>query len=116
MDTKELIDKYYDLLSKKGDWGSLLSDDFLLTGTVQKESRGREAYVSNNFFKGIKNLKVKNVIIEGDSACAVVNYDLASPKGNSFNADVAEVWKVKNGKLDSIAIYFDTSFFQKAMA
>lgn len=52
MDTKELIDKYYDLLSKKGDWGSLLSDDFLLTGTVQKESRGREAYVSNNFLRG----------------------------------------------------------------
>ncbi len=79
--TKELLDKYYDRLPKKGDWGSLLSDDFLLTGTVVKESKGREAYMNNNFFKGVLGLKVKSMIIDGDSACAIVNYKLISPKG-----------------------------------
>ena len=29
--TKELVDKYYDKLSKKEEWGSLLSDEFLFT-------------------------------------------------------------------------------------
>jgi len=89
--TKGLLDKYYDLLSKRGDFGSVLSDNFLLTGTVAKESRGREAYVSNAFFKGVKSLIVKRMIVAGDSACVIVNYDLVSPKGNEFNADVAEV-------------------------
>ena len=110
------MDKYYDLLSRKGDFGSVLSGNFLLTGTVAKESRGKSAYVSNAFFKGVKRLKVKRMIVAGDSACAIVNYDLASPKGNKFNADVAEVWEAKNGELDSVAIYFDTAFFQRAMA
>ena len=37
-------------------------------------------------------------------------------KGNKFNADVAEVWKAREGKLVSIAIYFDTAYFQKSMS
>ena len=114
--TKELLDRYYDRLTKKGDWGSLLSDDFLMTGTVVKESRGREAYMNNNFFRCILGLRVKNMIIEGDSACAIVNYDLMSPKGNRFDADVAEIWKARGGKLISIAVYFDTAYFQKSMS
>ncbi len=114
--TKELLDRYYDRLTKRGDWGSLLSDDFLMTGTVVKESRGREAYMNNNFFRCILGLRVKNMIIEGDSACAIVNYDLMSPKGNRFDADVAEIWKARGGKLISIAVYFDTAYFQKSMS
>lgn len=82
--TKELVDKYYDKLSKKEEWGSLLSDEFLFTGTVAKESRGREAYVNNNFFKVIRSLKVKSMLIDGDNTCAVVSYDFISPKGNNF--------------------------------
>ena len=114
--TKELLDRYYDRLTKRGVWGSLLSDDFLMTGTVVKESRGREAHMNNNFFRGVLGLRVKNMIIEGDSACAIVNYDLVSPKGNRFDADVAEIWKARGGKLISIAVYFDTAYFQKSMS
>jgi ketosteroid isomerase-like protein len=114
--TKELLNKYYESLSRKGEWSSLLSENFLLTGTVAKETRGRDAFVNNMFFKLVKGLKVKTMIIEGESACAVVNYDLVSPKGKSLSCDVAEIWKVKNGKLDSTAIYFDTDAFQKFMA
>jgi ketosteroid isomerase-like protein len=38
-----------------------------------------------------------------------------SPKGKSFSSDVAEIWKVKDGKLDSLVIYFDTAAFQESM-
>ena len=56
------------------------------------------------------------MLVEDDNACAIVSYDLISPKGNSFKAEIAEIWKIKNGKLDSVAIYFDTAFFQKAIS
>ena len=49
METKELLEKYYDDLIRKEGWQSLLSDDFLLTGTVTKETRGRDLYANNNF-------------------------------------------------------------------
>ena len=94
----------------------MLSENFLFTGTVAKESIGKDAYVNNAFFKLVRGLKVKEMIVEGENAFAIVNYDLESPKGSAFSSDVAEFWKVKNGKLDSIAIYFNTAAFSKFMA
>ena len=55
------------------------------------------------------------MIVENEKACAVVSYDLISPKGKPFQSIAAENWKVKEGKLDSLAIYFDTAAFQQAM-
>jgi ketosteroid isomerase-like protein len=113
--TKEILNKYYYGLSKRGDWHSMLSEEILLTGTIAKESKGKELFVNNNFFKMVRGLKVKEIIVENENACAVVTYNLVSPKGNSFESDVAEIWKIKDGKLDSLAIYFDTAAFQNAL-
>ena len=112
---RDVLNMYYDGLSNKGDWHFVLSEDILLKGTIAKESRGKEAFVNNNFFKMIKELKVEKMIVEADSACAVAHYDLKSPKGKSFTSEVAEIWIAKEGKLESLAIYFDTAQFQKAM-
>ncbi len=114
--TRELLQKYYDKLARKEEWSSLLSEDFLLTGSIAQETRGRDEYVKNSFFKLVRGLKVREMIVEGESAFALVNYSLESPKGTAFSSDVAEFWKVKHGKLDSIAIYFDTAAFSKSMS
>ena len=114
-ETREILKKYYDGLSSKGDWYSMLSDEILLTGTIAKESKGKEPFVNNNFFKMIRSLKVKQMIVENESACALIGYDLVSPKGRSFSSDVAEIWKVKDKKLDFLAIFFDTAEFQRSM-
>jgi ketosteroid isomerase-like protein len=115
-ETRELLNKYYEGLSSKSDWHSMLSDKILLTGTIAKESTEKEAFVNNNFFKMVRSLKVKEMIVENEAACAVVSYDLLSPNGVIFLSEVAEIWKVEDGKLSSLAIYFDTAGFQKSMA
>jgi hypothetical protein len=114
-ETREILKKYYDGLSSKGDWNSMLSEEILLTGTVAKESKGKEPFVNNNFFKMVRSLKIKLLMVENENACALVSYDLMSLKGKSFTSEVAEIWKVKDRKLDSLAIYFDTAAFQKSM-
>ncbi len=113
---RAILQEYYRRLSSEGDWHSLVSGEILLTGTIAKETKGKELFVNNNFFKLIRGLKVKQLIAENDSACAIVHYDLMSPKGKGFESDVAEIWEAKNGKLESLAIYFDTAGFQRAMA
>src|SRR5512138_908500 len=113
---RELLKAYYHGLSLKGDWHSMLSDDILLTGTIAKESRGKDAFVNNNFFKMVQSLTVKQMIVDGENACAIVSYNLTSPKGKNFSSEVAEIWKAKDHKLESLAIYFDTAGFQKSMA
>ncbi len=114
-ETREILNRYYDGLLKKEAWQALLSEDALLTGTIAKESRGKELFVNNNFFKMIRGLTVKEMITENDNACAVVTYDLISPKGKRFSSIVAEIWKIEDGKLGSLAIYFDTAAFQASM-
>lgn len=116
MTAKELLKNYYEGLSRKSGWEQLLSENFLFTGTVAKETRSRDVYVNNGFFKLVQGLKVKEMVVEGESAIALVNYDLVSPKGKTLSCDVAEFWKVKNGELDSVAIYFDTTAFSNFMA
>ena len=113
---KELLKQYYDGLSKGGDWARLLSEDFLLTGTIAKESRGRELYIRNNFFRLVRGLRVKELISEGGQGFALVSYDLVSPKGKLFSSDVAELWKAEGGRLVSVAIYFDTASFNDSLA
>ena len=113
---KALLREYSESMAKGVVWGHLLTDDFLLTGTVARESRGREAYAGNNFFKMVKGLRVKELLTEGDTGFALVSYDLISPKGRQFTSEVAELWKAKEGSLDSDAIYFDTAAFSDALA
>ncbi len=115
IEAKDLLGRYYASLLAKGDSGEFLSDGFLLSSCIDKPAKGKSAISGNMFFKLVKNLKVKSMIVEGDRACAIVNYTLVSPKGDSFSCDVAEVWEVSGGKLASMEMYYDTVAYQKFM-
>ena len=115
-ETRQLLIRYYDTLVSRKEWNELLSDDFLLTGTVAKESRGRDSYVGNSFFSLVRAAKVKEMLVVGESAFALVNYNLLSPKGKTMACDIAEFWKARGGRLDSIAIFFDTAAFRAFLA
>ncbi len=52
------------------------------------------------------------MIIHDDQACVIENYDYIFPNGKGINGDVAAIWKVKDGKLDALTIFFDTLTFQ----
>ena len=112
---KRLMNEYYDALRERTDWGHLISDEFVLSGTVAKPSIGREAVVGNSFYKMIRSLRVKELISQGDSGFALVSYDLTSPKGHHFTSEVAEFWKANRKELTSLSIYFDTAAFSAAM-
>jgi ketosteroid isomerase-like protein len=53
------------------------------------------------------------LLIEGEKACALNRYELRSSKGGTFSSDAAEIFAVRNGKIVSFAIYFDSSPFAK---
>ena len=112
---KALLNRYYKALCEKGELHPLLSENFLLIETGSKEIRGPDAHANSLFFKFARSLEVKKIIIEGGSACAVVNYNLVSQNGEGFSCESAEVWEIKNGKLCSLAMYFDTASYQKFM-
>jgi len=75
---------------------------------------GKQAYIDiiNRFSRLFQNMRVKEMIIDGDKACVIGNYDYVFPNGKRINGDVAEIWKVREGKLIELTIFFDTLTFQ----
>jgi ketosteroid isomerase-like protein len=116
MTTIELLESYYIGFAQKSNWESVLSDDFKFTGGDMTKTTpvvGKAAYVEviKRFSQLFTNMRVKQMIVDNDNACVIGNYDFVFPNGKSINGDVSEIWKAKNGKLDSLIIYFDTLTF-----
>ena len=118
MKTKELLETYYKGFDQKNGWDSVLSDNFSFVGgdmTKTTPIEGKQAYIEviKRFSQLFKTMRVKEMIIQDDNACVIGNYDYVFPNGKSINGDVAEIWKVKDGKLASLTIFFDTLTFNE---
>lgn len=118
MKTKELLEAYYQGLAKKNGWDSVISENFKFTGGDMINTdpvTGKQAYaeVLNRFSRLFTDMRVKEMIVDGDHAFVRANYDYVFPNGRRISGDVAELWKVENGKLAALTIFFDTLSFQQ---
>ncbi len=117
MKTKELLEAYYQGFAQKSGWESVIAEDFRFVGGDMLNPTpivGKQAYVRiiANFSRLFTGMRVKKMIVEGDDACVIGNYDYVFPGGKKVNADVAEIWEAKNGKLSALTIFFDTDAFK----
>lgn len=116
---RQLLEIYYKGFAQKKEWESVISDDFkhIISGDMTRTTPaiGKAAYIEamQKFFRAFQTMRVKEMIVEGDNAFVIGNYDFIFPNGVSMNGDVAEIWKAKDGKLDSLRIFFDTLTFDK---
>ncbi len=119
MSTKDLVQSYYDSLNKKDEERQeLWSEDAVFSDASQTfDARGKKAVVEAfaHLTQVIERVTVKQMIVEGDNACAIVSYDYINAKEGKMNQDVAEIWQVKNGKLATLTIYFDLTAYMNFM-
>ena len=111
MSPENLVQSYYDSLSHKDNkWQQLYSEDAVFSDASGiLNAKGKEAVIQSftPFLKGVEGVKVKQMIVEDEDACAIIGYDYVNPKGEKLSQDVAEVWQVKNDRLTRLTIYFD---------
>jgi len=74
---------------------------------------GKQAYVDiiKRFSQRFESMRVKQMVIDGDKASVIGNYDFQFPNGKKINGNVSENWTIKDGKLHSLTLYFDTLTF-----
>ncbi len=117
--TSDLVQDYYESLARKDDkWRELYSEDAVFSDASQTlNAKGRAAVIQSftPFLKGVEGARVRQMIVEGENACAIVGYDYVNPKGQKMSQDVAEIWSVKNGKLAKLTIYFDLTAYRNFM-
>ena len=108
MTTKDTVQGYFTRLRQKEEWELLLSDEMVFTSFTSpvKQVTGKAAFLeaTKRFYSTIISVTVKDLIIDGEKACALTHYELLAPKANTLNSDVAEIFTVKNGKIDSFAL------------
>lgn len=115
--TKQLLETYYKGFAQKEGWESVIADDFSYTGGLLKATplAGKAAYIEviKRFSRVFQSMRVKQMIVDGENASVIGNYDFRFPNGETINGDVSEIWTAKNGKLNSLTIFFDTLTFDK---
>ena len=120
LNTKDIVQSYYKSLEEKNDvWKDLYSEEAIFSDAAQiLLAEGKEAVVQSftPFLKGVSGIKIKQLIVEGESACAIVGYEYVNPKGERMAQDVAEIWEVKNDKLAKLTIYFDLTAYRNFMS
>jgi len=119
MTTQEILQNFYDSLGNKNDgWQKHLAEDVKFSDASKKlHAEGKGAFIQSftSFLRAVENVQLKQMIIEGASACAVVGYNYVSPSGEKLHQDDAEVWKIVDGKIYSLTIYFDITEFRNFM-
>lgn len=117
MTTKHTIEGYFEDLKQRKDWQSFLADDMVFTRFASpiKQIVGKGAFLESTkrFYGGILTFDLRDIMTDGDKACALTRYQLQLPDAPAFQSDVAEIFRVRNGKITSFDIYFDTAPFPK---
>ena len=119
MEVKDVVQRFYDGLARKdSSWQDNLAESVLFSDSSGKlNAQGREAFIRSfsGFLRAVDKVQLQQLIVEGPNAAAVVSYDYVNPAGGRLHQDDAEVWKVENGLIVSLTIYFDITEFRGFM-
>jgi ketosteroid isomerase-like protein len=117
MATRDAVEGYLRCVKQGKGWESFLADAMAFTSFTSPPRRveGKAAYLeaTRRFYSMVKAVEVKGVLVEGDKACALTRYELQPPQGAAFTSDVAEIFGVRDGKIESFDIYFDSAPFPR---
>lgn len=118
MKTRDVIQRYFENLERRGDWPSSIADDVVFTSFTSpvKEARGKQAFLESTkrFYGTIAKVSVRDIFVDEDRACALTRYEVQPPGGMpAFTSDVAEIFTVRDDHITSFSIYFDTAPFPK---
>lgn len=119
MTTADIIRNFYDSLAHKTDaWQRNLADDVVFADASQRlHAEGRDAFIQSftGFLRAVERVELRQLIVDGDDAAAVVSYDYVSPSGGRLHQDDAEIWQLADGQIAALTIYFDITEFRTFM-
>jgi ketosteroid isomerase-like protein len=117
MDTREIIDRYFDYVNsgRWDDYLALFADDIVmdeqLMGHVEGIDQVRKSTAALRDYPGFRN-EPREKVVEGDRAVVICHITSPLPDGSRIEADVANFYRMRDGKIAYFANYHDTAPFQ----
>ncbi len=118
MTTRATIEGYFERLGQRNGWDAYLADDMVFTRLTSpaKTVAGKAPYLetTRRFYASIAHVVVRELLVDGDRACAFTRYTVKPPNGAPpFESDVAELFTVRDGRIGAFTICFDTAPYPK---
>jgi len=115
--TRATVEGYFAGLKAGEDWQRFMSDDIVFTSCTSpvRQIAGRATVIdaTKRFYSMIERVDLRRLIVDDDRACALTRYALKPLAGAPFESDVAEIFQIRDGKITSFDIYFDTAPYPK---
>lgn len=95
-------------------WKDYLADDIRFIGPVD-QVEGKEAFIALNesFMPMMRGSNLHQVIEKDNWVITQVEFQVAMPSGNTITLDMAEWYEIKDGKIQSIKVFYDAEEFRK---
>ena len=121
MSTRDVIQRYYDSVNA-GDWQTwltLFADDVVMDEQLGGHVEGLDVvrgFVDGltNGFERFQNVP-KHIVVDGDEAAVVSHISAATASGAPIEADVANYFRIEDGKIAYMANFHDTRPFDPFM-
>lgn len=119
----ETVNQFLELTSPRGrniqellpQIAELLENDFVFNGPLMKVE-GREKYIAllSQFLAVHSGFKVLRQFKDGDDVCSINELTVIAPSGNKIRMEMAEWFKIRDGRITQHTIFYDPREFSKA--
>lgn len=98
-------------------WKQFIADDISFTGPAAQVS-GAESFIALNegFMSMVMGNRIKMAVEVNDYVITQVEIDVAMPSGKTITLDMSEWYETRDGKIQSIKVFYDAEEFRKESA
>ncbi len=102
------------LMSGTDSWKEVVEEEIVFTGPVD-QTKGLEAFANLNatFMPMMRGNEMIRVVQADNYVITQVIIKIEMPSGKKMDLDMTEWYEVKNGKIQSIKVYYDAEEFRK---
>lgn len=104
------------MMSGTDSWKEYIADDIKFVGPVDQVN-GKDAFIKLNesFMPAIRGNNMKQAIESGNWVITQLEMQVAMESGKTITLDMCEWYEIKDGKIQSMKIYYDAEEFRKEM-
>lgn len=115
MNTRDIVTRYYQLVNQ-GDWDGwldLFAENQVMDEQLAGHIEGKDALrqLVEGFPTVFQNVP-RHIIVEGEQAAVVSHISTTTARGGSIEVDVANYFRIVDGRIDYMANFHDTVPFK----
>ncbi|WP_422858671.1 nuclear transport factor 2 family protein [Flagellimonas sp. S174] len=116
--TLEVFKKFDEGLKSGTDsWQEVISNDVQFIGPAA-QVKGKKDFIELNmsFAPMIKGSTLKEIVSNEDWVITQVEFNVSMPSGKVITLDMSEWYRIADGKIQSVKVFYDAEEFRKEMS